>query len=203
MQIVTFLLIFKKHCYVLAFLDAYQVEGCFFGRLNLRGFSIKLRSLKTEQLNRSVLHKGYFCNSQPGHNEDGVVEMPMVRCKPAAGRFPTPRVPGANMGDLYHIDADGLQAYPRCESWNCCQFSLHCHLTAGDTLFDIMKASFRSSLLSAYYNSVTESPWMLWNDLFQRFVYRGIFFQDHFQLQALQLLQSSTLHRSPHGPTLF
>ena len=28
--------------------------------------------------------------------------------------------------------------------------------------------------------------------------HRGIFFQDHFQLQALQLLQSSTLHRSPH-----
>mgnify|MGYP007051472250 CR=1 FL=1 len=34
------------------------------------------------------------------------------------------------MGDLYHIDADGLQAHLRCESWNCCQFSLHCHLTA-------------------------------------------------------------------------
>ena len=34
--------------------------------------------------------------------------MPMVRCKPAAGRFPTPRVPRANMGDLYHIDADGI-----------------------------------------------------------------------------------------------
>ena len=102
--------------------------------------------------------------------------MPMVRCESAAGRFPTPRVPGANMGDLYHIDADGLQAYPRCESWNCCRFSLHCHLTAGDTLFDIMKASFRSSLLSAYYNSVTESSWMLWNDLFQGLVYRGIFF---------------------------
>ena len=26
--------------------------------------------------------------------------MPMVRCKPAAGRFPTPREPRANMGDL-------------------------------------------------------------------------------------------------------
>ena len=100
--------------------------------------------------------------------------MPMVRCKSAAGRFPTPRVPGANMGALYHIDADGLQAYPRCESWNCCQFSLHCHLTAGDTLFDIMKASFRSSLLSVHCNSVTELPWMLWNDLFQGFVYRGV-----------------------------
>ena len=34
--------------------------------------------------------------------------MPMKRCKPAAGRFPTPRVPRANMGDLYHIDADGI-----------------------------------------------------------------------------------------------
>ena len=116
--------------------------------------------------------------------------MPMVRCESAARRFPTPRVPRANMGDLYHIDADGLQVYLRCESWNCCQFSLHCHLSAGDTLFDIMKASFRSSLLSAYYNSVTESSWMLWNDLFQGLVYRGIFFQDHLQLQALPLLQS-------------
>ena len=129
--------------------------------------------------------------------------MPMVRCESAAGRFPTPRVPRANMGDLYHIDADGLQVYLRCESWNCCQFSLHYHLSAGDTLFDIMKASFRSSLLSAYYNSVTELPWMLWNALFQRFVYRGIFFQDHPQLQALPLLQSFALHRLPHRPTLF
>ena len=34
--------------YFLAVFNAYQVEGCFFGRLNLRGFSIKLRSLKTE-----------------------------------------------------------------------------------------------------------------------------------------------------------
>ena len=87
------------------------------------------------------------------------------------------------MGDLYHIDADGLQAHLRCESWNCCQFSLHCHLSAGDTLFDIMKASFRSSLLSAYYNSVTESSWMLWNDLFQGLVYRGIFFKTTFNFR--------------------
>ena len=114
--------------------------------------------------------------------------MPMVRCKPAAGRFPTPRVPGANMGDLYHIDADGLQAYPRCESWNCCQFSLHCHLTAGDTLFDIMKASFRSSLLSVYCNSVTELPWMLWNDLFQGLVYRGGFLRSIFFHEGLLVL---------------
>ena len=34
--------------YILAVFNAYQVEGCFFGRLNLRGFSIKLRPLKTE-----------------------------------------------------------------------------------------------------------------------------------------------------------
>ena len=34
------------------------------------------------------------------------------------------------MGDLYHIDADGLQVYLRCESWNYCQLSLHCRLTA-------------------------------------------------------------------------
>ncbi len=32
--------------------------------------------------------------------------MPMVRYESAAGRFPTPRVPRANMGDLYHINAD-------------------------------------------------------------------------------------------------
>ena len=64
--------------------------------------------MKTEQFNRPVLHKRYFCNSQPGHNEDGVAEMPMKRCKPAAGRFPTPRVPRANMGDPYHIGADGI-----------------------------------------------------------------------------------------------
>ncbi len=45
--------------------------------------------------------KRYFCNSQPGHNEDGVAEMPMVRCKPAAGRFP-PLLGKSrtNMGDL-------------------------------------------------------------------------------------------------------
>ena len=29
--------------------------------------------------------------------------MPMKRCKPAAGRFPTPRVPRANMGETYII----------------------------------------------------------------------------------------------------
>ena len=34
--------------------------------------------------------------------------MPMVRCKPAAGWFPIPRVPRANMGDPYHIGADGI-----------------------------------------------------------------------------------------------
>ena len=153
----------------MAFFVGYQLEGWFFRSPKFRRFSIKSGSLKTEQFNCPVLHKRYFCNSQHSHNEDGVAEMPMVRC----------------------------------ESWNCCQFSLHCHLSAGDTLFDIMKASFRSSLLSAYYNSVTESSWMLWNDLFQGLVYRGIFFQDHLQLQALPLLQNSTLHRSPHGPTLF
>ena len=30
--------------------------------------------MKTEQFNRPVLHKRYFCNSRPGHNEDGVAE---------------------------------------------------------------------------------------------------------------------------------
>lgn len=39
---------FQKHCYVLAFPDAYQLEGQFLGSLKFRGFSIKLRSLKTE-----------------------------------------------------------------------------------------------------------------------------------------------------------
>ena len=39
---------FQKHCYVLAFLDAYQLEGQFFGSLKFRRFSIKLCSLKTE-----------------------------------------------------------------------------------------------------------------------------------------------------------
>ena len=29
--------------------------------------------MKTEQFNRPVLHKRYFCNSQPGHKEDGEV----------------------------------------------------------------------------------------------------------------------------------
>ena len=93
----------KKHFFV-----GYQLEGWFFRSPKFRRFSIKSSSLKTEQFNCPVLHKRYFCNSQPGHNEDGVAEMPMVRCKPAAGWFPTPRVPRANMGDLYHIDADGL-----------------------------------------------------------------------------------------------
>ena len=45
----------------------------------------------------------------------------------------------------------------------------------------------------------------LWvqNGLSRRLPIEGIFFQDHFQLQALPLLQSSTLHRSPRRPTLF
>ena len=94
--------------YILAVFNAYQLGGWFFKSPKFRRFSIKSGSLKTEQFNRPVLHKRYFCNSQPGHNEDGVAEMPMKRCKPAAGRFPTPRVPRANMGDLYHIDANGL-----------------------------------------------------------------------------------------------
>ena len=94
--------------YILAFFVGYQLGGWFFKSPKFRRFSIKSGSMKTEQFNRPVLHKRYFCNSQPGHNEDGVAEMPMKRCKPAAGRFPTPRVPRANMGDLYHIDADGL-----------------------------------------------------------------------------------------------
>ena len=191
----------------MAFFVGYQLGGWFFKSPKFRRFSIKSGSLKTEQFNRPVLHKRYFCNSQPGHNEDGVAEMPMKRCKPAAGRFPTPRVPRANMGDLYHIDADGIVTLSAMRELELLPvlFTLP-PIRRWHTFWHyegFMKASFRSSLLSAYYNSVTESPWMLWNDLFQRLVYRGIFFQDHLQLQALPLLQSSTLHRSPHGPTLF
>ena len=59
--------------------------------------------MKTEQFNRPVLHKRCFCNSQPGHNEDGVAEMPMKRCKPAAGRFPTPRVCRGRIWETYII----------------------------------------------------------------------------------------------------
>ena len=92
----------------MAFFVGYQLGGWFFKSPKFRRFSIKSGSMKTEQFNRPVLHKRYFCNSQPGHNEDGVAEMPMVRCKPAAGWFPTPRVPRANMGDPYRIDADGI-----------------------------------------------------------------------------------------------
>ena len=92
----------------MAFFVGYQLGGWFFKSPKFRRFSIKSGSMKTEQFNRPVLHKRYFCNSQPGHNEDGVAEMPMVRCKPAAGWFPTPRVPRANMGDPYHIGADGI-----------------------------------------------------------------------------------------------
>ena len=90
------------------FFVGYQLEGWFFRSPKFRRFSIKSGSLKTEQFNCPVLHKRYFCNSQHGHNEEGVAEMPMVRCKPAAGWFPTPRVPRANMGDPYRIDADGI-----------------------------------------------------------------------------------------------
>ena len=106
--------------------------------------------------------------------------MPMVRCKPAAGWFPTPRVPRANMGDPYHIDADGIVTLSAMRELELLPvlFTLP-PIRRWHTFWHyegLMKASFRSSLLSAYYNSVTESPWMLWNDLFQRFVYRGIFF---------------------------
>ena len=94
------------------------------------------------------------------------------------------------MGDPYHIGADGivtLSAMRELELlpvlFTLPPIRLHCHLSAGDTLFDIMKASFRSSLLSAYYNSVTESSWMLWNDLFQGLVYRGIFFKTTFNFR--------------------
>ena len=87
------------------------IRGIIFRRPDFRRFSIS--SLTTESFNRPVLHKRYFCNSQPGHNEDGVAEMPMMRCKAAAGRFPTPREPRASMGDLYHIK---------------CNLSKHCFL---------------------------------------------------------------------------
>ena len=66
----------------MAFFVGYQLGGWFFKSPKFRRFSIKSGSLKTEQFNRPVLHKRYFCNSQPGHNEDGVAEMPMKRASP-------------------------------------------------------------------------------------------------------------------------
>ena len=103
--IMTFCLQNCLQCYEMAFFIGYQVEGCF---SSVKVQKSSICSLTSESFNRPVLHKRYFCNSQPGHNEDGVAEMPMVRCKPAAGWFPTPRVPRANMGDPYHIGADGI-----------------------------------------------------------------------------------------------
>ena len=86
--IITFCLQNCFQCYEMAFFIGYQVEGCF---SSVKVQKSSICSLTSESFNRPVLHKRYFCNSQPGHNEDGVAEMPMVRCKPAAGRFPTPR----------------------------------------------------------------------------------------------------------------
>ena len=45
--------------------------------------------------------------------------MPMVRCKPAAGRFPTPREVEDQYGRRSFVDAaDTLRAFLRLENWN-------------------------------------------------------------------------------------
>ena len=53
------------------------------------------------------------------------------------------------------------------------------------------------------YNSITISPSMLWNRRSRRLPSVGHLFQDHFQLQALPMLQSSVLHRSPMDQCYF
>ena len=72
--------------------------------------------------------------------------MPMVRCESAAGRFPTPRVPRTNMGDLYHIDADGivtlsvmreLDLLPALFTLSPDRSLAAKDITAGGTLFDL------------------------------------------------------------------
>ena len=54
-----------------------------------------------------------------------------------------------------------------------------------------------------FKNFSTNFFFRLYFGLFRRLPIEGIFFQDHFQLQAPPLLQSFALHRLPHGPTLF
>ena len=72
--------------------------------------------------------------------------MPMVRCESAAGRFLTPRVLRANMGDLYHIDADGivtlsvmreLDLLPALFTLSPDRSLAAKDITAGGTLFDL------------------------------------------------------------------
>ena len=53
------------------------------------------------------------------------------------------------------------------------------------------------------YNSITISPSMLWNRRSRRLPSVGHLFQDHFQLQALPMLQNSILHRSPMDQCYF
>lgn len=51
-----------------------------------------------------------------------------------------------------------------------------------------MKASFRNSLLSACYNSVTERSWMLRNSPFRGLVYREVFLRSIFFHEGLLVL---------------
>ena len=51
-----------------------------------------------------------------------------------------------------------------------------------------MKASFRNSLLSSCYNSVTERSWMLRNSPFRGLVYRGGFLRSIFFHEGLLVL---------------
>ena len=53
------------------------------------------------------------------------------------------------------------------------------------------------------YNLITISPSMLWNRRSRCLPSVGHLFQDHFQLQALPMLQSSVLHRSPMDQCYF
>ncbi len=102
---------------LLAFLDAYQLEGQFFGSLKFRKIFYKTLFFENRIVQSSgTSKKGTSVTRSPVITKTGWLKCQWCGCESAAGRFPTPRVPRANMGDLYHIDADGLQVYLRCES---------------------------------------------------------------------------------------
>lgn len=66
-----------------------------------------------------------------------------------------------------------------------------------------IQPSFLANIDLNDYILVTGYKLWVQNGLSRRLPIEGIFFQDHFQLQALLLLPSSALHRSPRRPTLF
>ena len=66
-----------------------------------------------------------------------------------------------------------------------------------------IQPSFLANIDLNDYILVTGYKLWVQNGLSPRPPIEGIFFQDHFQLQAPPLLQSFALHRLPHGPTLF